>query len=83
MSIVRYQFFISAKHTTFAFKLFFCISELFVPLQKYLMLYIKQSFICKMLNITPPPLLIYNKEKSFCVGGDKFYRGCSLKQLKY
>jgi hypothetical protein len=78
MSTMLLYLFVPAKLISYAFGLYFCVFVWFTPLLKHLILLAKQAFVCNTLIITPPPP-IYNKQCSVGMGGNGFYRGCSLK----
>ena len=79
MSTVLFYLIVAAKRTMYTFGLCFCVCVLITPVLKYLILLAKQAFVCKTLIIIPPPHLpSTEKQCSLGVGGNNFYRGCSL-----
>jgi hypothetical protein len=78
MSLVATCLFIPIRLPNLSFGVCFTCFAIFTSLLLYIILLAKQAFVYNQLIITPP---IYNKTKSFCVGGGKLYRGCSLKPL--
>jgi len=81
MSLLATCLFIPIILPNLSFGVCFIGFAIFISLFIYIILLAKQAFVYNQLTIiiTPPP--IYNKTKSFCVGGGKLYRGCSLKPL--
>ena len=80
MSLVAICLFIPIRLPNLSFGVCFTCFAFFTSLLLYIILLAKQAFVYNQLIITPPHP-IYNKTKSFCVGGGKLYRGCSLKPL--
>ena len=56
MNTVLFQLLIPVKLISYIFGLCFFVFVWFTPLLKHVILLAKQTFVCKTLIITPPPI---------------------------